>query len=106
VVFRFQEDHRVRVVHRPRSTVGGDLFETARLSMVGAAHALLEHPDQRQTLKRGDAGIDTAVEEILRWTTPALHSGRTATTDTEVGGHAVKAGEIVTVWNASASAPT
>lgn len=81
--------------------LGGD--ETARLSMVGAALALLEHPGQWQALKRGDAGIDTAVEEILRWTTPALHSGRTATTDTEIGGQAVKAGEIVTVWNASAN---
>ncbi|MER5940161.1 cytochrome P450 [Streptomyces sp. NPDC001928] len=81
--------------------LGGD--ETARLSMVGAALALLEHPDQWRVLKRGDAAIDTAVEEILRWTTPALHSGRTATTDTEVGGRPVKEGEIVTVWNASAN---
>ncbi|MGN9758628.1 cytochrome P450 [Streptomyces sp. SD31] len=81
--------------------LGGD--ETARLSMVGAALALLEHPGQWQALKRGDAGIDTAVEEILRWTTPALHSGRTATTDTEISGQAVRAGEIVTVWNASAN---
>ncbi|TXS46334.1 cytochrome P450 [Streptomyces sp. uw30] len=81
--------------------LGGD--ETARLSMAGAALALLEHPDQWQALKRGDAAIDTAVEEILRWTTPALHSGRTATTDTEVGGRPVKEGEIVTVWNASAN---
>ncbi|MEV0634723.1 cytochrome P450 [Streptomyces sp. NPDC050619] len=81
--------------------LGGD--ETARLSMVGAALALLDHPDQWQALKRGDAGIDTAVEEMLRWTTPALHSGRTATTDTEVGGRPIAAGDIVTVWNASAN---
>jgi cytochrome P450 len=81
--------------------LGGD--ETARLSMVGAALALLEHPDQWQALKRGDAAVDTAVEEILRWTTPALHSGRTATADTEVGGHPIEKGEIVTVWNASAN---
>ncbi|MEU7663012.1 cytochrome P450 [Streptomyces lincolnensis] len=81
--------------------LGGD--ETARLSMVGAALALLEHPDQWQALRNGDAGIDTAVEEILRWTTPALHSGRTATTDTEVGGRAIRTGDIVTVWNASAN---
>ncbi|QOV40040.1 cytochrome P450 [Streptomyces ferrugineus] len=81
--------------------LGGD--ETARLSMAGAALALLDHPDQWQALKCGDAGIGTAVEEILRWTTPALHSGRTATADTEVGGRPVGAGEIVTVWNASAN---
>lgn len=69
--------------------LGGD--ETARLSMAGAALALLEHPGQWQALKRGDAPIGTAVEEILRWTTPALHAGRTATTDTEIGGHPVRA---------------
>jgi cytochrome P450 len=81
--------------------LGGD--ETARLSMVGAALALLDHPGQWQALKRGDTPIDTAVEEILRWTTPALHSGRTATADTEIGGRPIKAGDIVTVWNASAN---
>lgn len=81
--------------------LGGD--ETARLSMVGAALALVEHPDQWQALKQGDAGVDTAVEEILRWTTPALHSGRTATTDTEIAGRPIRSGDIVTVWNASAN---
>ncbi|MEV7731878.1 cytochrome P450 [Streptomyces sp. NPDC088921] len=81
--------------------LGGD--ETARLSMVGAALALVEHPDQWQALKQGDAGVETAVEEILRWTTPALHSGRTATTDTEIAGRPIRSGDIVTVWNASAN---
>ncbi|MFE2217808.1 cytochrome P450 [Streptomyces canus] len=81
--------------------LGGD--ETARLSMVGAALALVEHPDQWQALKQGDAGVDTAVEEVLRWTTPALHSGRTATTDTEIAGRPIRSGDIVTVWNASAN---
>ena len=81
--------------------LGGD--ETARLSMIGAAQALLDHPDQWEALKRGDTGIDTAVEEMLRWTTPALHSGRTATTDTEIAGQQIRAGDIVTVWNASAN---
>ncbi|WP_326671221.1 cytochrome P450 [Streptomyces canus] len=81
--------------------LGGD--ETARLSMVGAALALVEHPDQWQALKQGEAGVDTAVEEILRWTTPALHSGRTATTDTEIAGRPIRSGDIVTVWNASAN---
>ncbi|WP_037679935.1 cytochrome P450 [Streptomyces griseus] len=81
--------------------LGGD--ETARLSMVGAALALVDHPDQWRALKRGETGIDTAVEEMLRWTTPALHSGRTATTDTEIRGRPVRAGDVVTVWNASAN---
>jgi cytochrome P450 len=81
--------------------LGGD--ETARLSMVGAVLALVEHPDQWRALKRGEAGLDNAVEEMLRWTTPALHSGRTATADTEIAGRTVRAGDIVTVWNSSAN---
>jgi cytochrome P450 len=51
--------------------LGGD--ETARLSMVGAALALLDHPGQWRALKRGDASIDTAVEE-----NPALDHPRPA----------------------------
>ncbi|WNM31475.1 cytochrome P450 [Streptomyces sp. Li-HN-5-11] len=81
--------------------LGGD--ETARLSMIGAALALLDHPGQFRALKQGDVGVGTAVEEMLRWTTPALHSGRTATADTEIGGRPVGAGDVVTVWNASAN---
>jgi cytochrome P450 len=81
--------------------LGGD--ETARLAMIGAVQALLDHPDQWRALKEGTAGLDTAVEEMLRWTTPALHSGRTAATDTEIAGTPVRAGDIVTVWNASAN---
>lgn len=81
--------------------LGGD--ETTRLAMVGAVTALMDHPDQWRALRRGDVEVATAVEELLRWTTPALHAGRTATTDTVVGDRAVAAGDIVTVWNSSAN---
>lgn len=81
--------------------LGGD--ETARLAMIGAVQALLDHPDQWRALKQGDTAVDSAVEEMLRWTTPALHSGRTATADTQIAGTPVRAGDIVTVWNASAN---
>ncbi|WP_033036786.1 cytochrome P450, partial [Streptomyces rimosus] len=49
--------------------------------------------------------IATAVDEILRWTTPALHFGRTALEDIPVGtqGQVIKAGDIVTLWNDSAN---
>ncbi|MFH8386635.1 cytochrome P450 [Kitasatospora sp. NPDC018058] len=81
--------------------LGGD--ETARLSMIGAVQALIEHPEQWRSLKSGDAAIETAVEEVLRWTTPAIHSGRTAVVDTTVRGQEIKAGDIVTIWNSSAN---
>ncbi|RSO08911.1 cytochrome P450 [Streptomyces sp. WAC 06783] len=83
--------------------IGGD--ETSRMSMTGGVLALIEHPDQWQALKSGQADIATAVDEILRWTTPALHFGRTALEDIPVGtqGQVIKAGDIVTLWNDSAN---
>jgi cytochrome P450 len=81
--------------------LGGD--ETSRFSMIGAVHALIEHPDQWQSLKSGRAALDTAVEEVLRWTTPAMHFGRMARQNLQVRDQAVQAGDVVTLWNCSAN---
>ncbi|MFE9613500.1 cytochrome P450 [Streptomyces sp. NPDC006012] len=81
--------------------LGGD--ETSRLSMIGAVLAFTEHPDQWQALKEREVTPAAAVDEVLRWTTPAIHFGRTATADTRLGGVAVAAGDIVTLWNVSAN---
>lgn len=81
--------------------LGGD--ETTRLAMIGTVRALARHPDSWRGLRQGEIGIDSAVEELLRWTTPALHAGRTAVTDTVLGGTRIAAGELVTVWNRSAN---
>ncbi|MEU0479226.1 cytochrome P450 [Streptosporangium sp. NPDC006013] len=81
--------------------LGGD--ETSRLSMIGAVHALAHHPDQWAALRAGTASMDTAVEEVLRWTSPTMHFGRTATVDTVIGGEAVRAGDRITLWNTSAN---
>jgi cytochrome P450 len=81
--------------------LGGD--ETTRLSMIGGLLALIEHPEQWQSLKQGKVTIEAAVEEVLRWTTPALHAGRTAIQDVEVEGHPIRSGDIVTIWNSSAN---
>ncbi|SES35227.1 cytochrome P450 [Streptomyces qinglanensis] len=83
--------------------LGGD--ETSRLSMTGAVAAFLEHPDQWRALLDGEVEISTAVEEVLRWTTPAIHFGRSALEDVPVGdqGQQIKAGDVVTLWNNSAN---
>lgn len=80
--------------------IGGD--ETSRLSMNGSALALAEHPSQWARLRDGQVDIPTAVDELLRWTTPAMHFGRTARTPLTIRGHRIEAGEIVTLWNAAA----
>ncbi len=83
--------------------LGGD--ETSRLSMTGAVAAFLEHPHQWRALLKGEVEVSTAVEEVLRWTTPAIHFGRSALEDVPVGdrGQEIKAGDIVTLWNTSAN---
>jgi cytochrome P450 len=81
--------------------MGGD--ETSRLSMIGAVRAFIDHPGQWAALKSGTVTIESAVEEVLRWTTPTMHFGRTATTDTEIGGQLIRAGDLVTLWLVSAN---
>jgi cytochrome P450 len=81
--------------------LGGD--ETTRLSMTGGAHALAHHPGQWRRLRDGEAEVAGAVEEILRWTSPLLHAGRTATRDTELHGRTIAAGDVVSIWLGSAN---
>jgi cytochrome P450 len=81
--------------------LGGD--ETARLAMTGSVLAFIEHQDQWKLLSSGEVGVRTAVEELLRWTTPAMHVGRTAVEDVELHGQPIAAGNVVTLWNVSAN---
>ncbi|MCK1822269.1 cytochrome P450 [Streptomyces sp. XM83C] len=81
--------------------LGGD--ESSRVSAICAVKTFAEHPAQWRALREGSAAIDTAVEEVLRWATPAMHFARTATRDMRIGGRQVRAGDIVTLWNTSAN---
>ncbi|MFG2441130.1 cytochrome P450 [Streptomyces sp. NPDC048508] len=76
---------------------------TSRLAMVGALLAFAQHPDQWRALKEGRISIASAVEEIVRWTTPAMHIGRTATADVTIGGQTIREGEHVILWITSAN---
>lgn len=58
--------------------------------------ALLEHPDQMARLREDPALIETAVEELLRFTTPVpCGAARIATEDLEIGGYAIPKGAHV-----------
>ncbi|MFI1019076.1 cytochrome P450 [Streptomyces sp. NPDC020965] len=81
--------------------IGGD--ESSRMSSIGALIALADHPDQWRALKDGAVEPGAAVEEVLRWTTPAMHFGRRALVDVEIGGRTLRAGDVVTLWNSSAN---
>ena len=78
--------------------------ETTRNTLSGGMLALMENPDQWERIDRADNMLmRTTVEEFLRWTSPITHVMRTATRDTEIKGHKIKAGDKVVIWNASAN---
>ncbi|MGO9855746.1 MAG: cytochrome P450 [Acidimicrobiales bacterium] len=77
--------------------------ETTRNAIAGAMLAFAEWPGQLNLLRSGRVAIETAVEEILRWTTPSPSKRRTATTSCELAGHAIEPGQKVVVWEGSAN---
>ena len=77
--------------------------ENTGCCIAGGLHALVEHPAQWAKLRARPALLDRAIEEMLRWTSPARHLLRTATKDTEVGGQRIRAGESVALFFNSAN---
>jgi cholest-4-en-3-one 26-monooxygenase len=77
--------------------------ETTRNAMTGGVQALLEHPDQLQHLIDDPSLVESAVEEILRWTSIVIQFARTCTEDTEIRGQRIRKGETVAMWYPSAN---
>jgi methyl-branched lipid omega-hydroxylase len=77
--------------------------ETTRNAISQGILALAEHPEQRARWM-ADPSIDkTAVEEIVRWTSPITWMRRTATQDGEVNGHRFTAGDKFLLFYAAAN---
>ena len=53
--------------------------ETTRNSIAGGLLALIENPDEMQSLRADRSLVPSAVEEILRWTSATAYNRRTAT---------------------------
>ena len=78
--------------------------ETTRNATTGGLQVLLEHPDQAAILESDpDAHVETAVDEILRWTSPVIQFARTATEDFELAGTVIRQGDTVGLWYPSAN---
>jgi cytochrome P450 len=77
--------------------------ETTRNSVAGGLLALAQHPEQLRALRADLDGLPTAVEEMVRWTSPSPSKRRTATRDVTLGGQAIEAGQKVQVWEGSAN---
>ncbi|AKS46140.1 Cytochrome P450 [Octadecabacter temperatus] len=77
--------------------------ETTRTAMSHMALQLSQYPEQFARLKDEPELIDTAVEEIVRYSSPIMYFRRTATKDTELSGTKIAAGDRVVMWYASAN---
>ncbi|HWU23172.1 MAG TPA: cytochrome P450, partial [Nocardioides sp.] len=80
-------------------TVAGN--ETTRNATTHGMHAFLENPDQWELWKRERP--ETAIDEIVRWATPVTVFQRTAKQDTELAGQAIRKGDRVGLFYASAN---
>jgi cytochrome P450 len=79
--------------------------ETTRNAISHGLLALTEHPAERDRwLADVDGLAPTAVEEIVRWSTPVIHFRRTVTRDgARLGDQTFEEGDKVVLWYASAN---
>ncbi|MEO6398467.1 MAG: cytochrome P450 [Tepidiformaceae bacterium] len=77
--------------------------ETTRNGISGGLQALCEHPEQKAKLLADMTLMDSAVEEICRWTSPLHHMSREATADVMIRDKQIKAGDRVLMWYLSAN---
>lgn len=76
--------------------------ETTRNAVAGAAGAG-RTPEQLRALRADLDALPTAVEEIVRWTSPSPSKRRTATRDVTLGGQSIVAGQKIQIWEGSAN---
>jgi cytochrome P450 len=77
--------------------------ETTRNAASGGLLALIENPEEMAKLRANPGLVDTAVEEIVRWTAPVNQFCRTAVEDVERHGKQIKAGDAFCLFYASAN---
>jgi len=65
--------------------------------------ALLRHPEQLQRLRNDPALIESAIEELLRYDSPAQMTTRLAIDDLTLGNAAIRRGELVKLWLGAAN---
>lgn len=78
--------------------------ETTRNSITGGVAAFAAHPTERDRFAAApDTMLETAVEEILRWTSPVIQFARTAVADFQLADTVISAGDTVVLFYPSAN---
>jgi cytochrome P450 len=82
------------------ATAGHD---TTSSTLAGGLEALARHPEQLRALQHDPAGIDNAVEEMIRWVTPVRHFLRYAEESYELRGRRIAKGDALLMSYLSAN---
>jgi cytochrome P450 len=82
------------------ATAGHD---TTSSSSAGGLLALIRNPDQLARLKADPSLIPSAVDEMIRWTTPVKHFMRTAAEDYVLNGRQIRKGDALMLLYHSAN---
>lgn len=77
--------------------------ETTRTAFSHAIVELAQRPEQWQRLRDDPDLIPTAVEEVLRYSSPVLYFRRNAVEALDIAGHAVAPGDLVALWYVAAN---
>jgi cholest-4-en-3-one 26-monooxygenase len=77
--------------------------ETTRNAASGGLLALIENPREWARLKGAPGLVESAVEEIVRWTTPVIQFCRTPVMDVEIRGQQIRKGQSLCLFYASAN---
>jgi cytochrome P450 len=75
--------------------------ETTRIAIAQGVLAFCQHPEQWDRLREDPGLLDSATDEVIRWTCPTHFMRRTATTDTTLAAAPIRAGDKVVLWYVS-----
>jgi cholest-4-en-3-one 26-monooxygenase len=77
--------------------------ETTRNGTTGGMLAFIENKHELQRVQQDIGLLDSAIEEIVRWTSPIIHFARTATCDYTLRDKLIREGDSVALFYPSAN---
>ena len=77
--------------------------ETTRNGTTGGMLAFVQHQQELRRLQADMGMLKDAVEEVVRWTSPIIHFGRTATEDYPLRDKVIREGDSVGLYYPSAN---
>ncbi|HXK25640.1 MAG TPA: cytochrome P450 [Myxococcota bacterium] len=77
--------------------------ETTRNATTGGMLAFVEHQAELRKLQANPALLPSAIEEVVRYTSPIIHFARTAMADYELRGKRIRKGDVLGLFYPSAN---